>query len=113
MGDIDDNDEYLVHLRSVLTTDWYPAAGQRSGMTVYARNFKTSETERKIQNATPDADEVNAKLQEYVEQIKVGASVYSIKPLRTLQLDLSTTGSSMMPEANLASYQTMPCWRIS
>jgi len=37
---------------------------------VNSRNFKTSETERKIDRNTPDTEEVNAKLQEYVDQIK-------------------------------------------
>lgn len=44
-------------------------------MAVNSRNFKTSETERKIDRNTPDTEEVNAKLQEYVDQIKVSRSL--------------------------------------
>ena len=45
------------------------AAEQRPGVVVVnARNIKTSETERKLDNA---GEEANEKLQEYVETIKV------------------------------------------
>ena len=48
----------------------WSAAEQRPGVVVVnARNFKTGETERKLDNA---GEEANEKLQEYVETIKVG-----------------------------------------
>ncbi len=43
-------------------------------MTVYARNFKTRDTEREIEKSVPDSDELNAKLQQYVETVKVSSS---------------------------------------
>lgn len=40
-------------------------------MTVYARNFKTRDTERELEKNVPDSDELNAKLQQYVDTVKV------------------------------------------
>lgn len=46
-------------------------AGRRSSLRVYARNFKTRDTEREIEKNVPDSDELNAKLQGYYETVKV------------------------------------------
>ena len=51
-------------------------AGKRLAVAVNSRNFKTSNTERKLQSAT-DPDELNAKASELGTQITVGLSLPS------------------------------------
>ena len=66
-----------LHIVFELPQGWMLTAGRSQAFVVnanYNRNFKTRETEAKIDNNTPDADELNAKLQGYLEGVQVSLS---------------------------------------
>lgn len=84
-------------------------AGSRTSLTVHARNFKTRDTEKQIEKSVPDSDELNSKVQEYVDTIKVSfrschrqqpCIKAACKPLRCAVLPSET--STVMPEPCLS-----------